>query len=276
MKQKKRKTKIDTRSEKEKLTDRFLSMVNKKKKTVAVKVNDLDHKPVRVILRKQKKHKRTTMPATGIESYLSFKDFNGMWNLKKNIIYNLKYLNHMAGNINTLDSTDAVIVSQTYKLFVVVAGSIVEAIMFGILSEASALPKTDGLIEAKKQTLNGFALDGKTYKVTMRFFTQGDPKEKEVYMFDELRKTLETKKSTALPNADSKLFQKLHRLQTLRNKIHLHTDCREAGAKYTNDFVTFTRVNYDLAKAVLVDLLAARFGAITPKAAIGRELQNLL
>lgn len=143
--------------------------------------------------------------------------FTYCYALRKNIAYNLQYLEYLDKHISK-GGMSSVVPMMCYKVFIIIGCSIVESILHFLHVKKNLFPKNEWELEFTAKG-NPTRVDGKTIKVDSHIYkklsmptTTGLPFEKMI------RKAEKKKILGSKPN----LYPRLNYLRNLRNKIHLH------------------------------------------------------
>jgi hypothetical protein len=162
-------------------------------------------------------------------------------NMRKNMSYNLQHLEYLDETIKSL-SLSSVILTQNFKIFVIIGMSIVECVFFHMLKTANDCKKDEWKVIRKFN--NHFELDGKK----MQYCTEIKEKmvdSKIVPMgFDTMVNKIKGRK---LLEANEEIYKDLDLLKTLRNKVHIY-DAAET------DYSIFNKKEYDLMRGFLYQI----------------------
>ena len=160
-------------------------------------------------------------PISKFELYLMkfFKsgvDVPNITGIRKNIAYNLQYLQFQVQLLSEFKVTQ-VILTQTWKVFIIVGTGIIETILYYLLSSKNIAKTTDWLEVGK--TGNETKINNKQYRIENIIYEKlSTPKQVDM-SFDIMIKKVENKK---LLGNDHAIYEKLHYLRKLRNRVHLH------------------------------------------------------
>ncbi len=166
--------------------------------------------------------------------------------LRKNIAYNLQYLEFQIECFNQL-SLSSVLYVQNYKIFILVAASIIEGILFHELKRHNLYKRTfwnkiSTIMSNEKNILNK-----KIRLETYLYEHIGKEKEQEM-SFDQMLQKTESKK---LLGDNHNIYASIKTLRKLRNKIHLHL----ADSNIDTDYNSFDFEKLELAKRTLLKVL---------------------
>ena len=178
---------------------------------------------------------------TSIEKIVNSFNFECKEVLKRNLAYNIQYLQYISKNIGE-EETNTVLYRMRYKTFVVTAMSVVEAIFFILLDEKNLIP----MIEWKEGTHHHTNIDENTIEVKFKR-TKMNPHKKKIN-FDESIYLMETNKVLDVTDA---MYPVLKILRDLRN--HLHLD--KANDFSNSDYNSFSESTYNITKLVLYNIL---------------------
>ena len=137
--------------------------------------------------------------------------------LRKNIAYNLQYLEFLDKTLLEL-KLSAVLMTQTYKMFVVVGCGIMESLLAYLLIKGGHYRTTQWELkiimpgQEKDYNRHRTRIDSHVYRKLP------SPKREEM-TFDSMIKKAESKK---VLGSDHNVYAKLGYLRRLRNKVHLH------------------------------------------------------
>jgi len=142
--------------------------------------------------------------------------FRHVYALRKNISYNLQYLEYIHRSLEDL-KLSSVIVTQNIKMFVIVGCSIIESLLTYLLIKSGNYSKTNWELKIimPGQEKN---IDGKKMKIDSYIYEKLDSPQREEMTFDAMLKKAEAKK---ILGSDHNVYAKLKYLRKLRNKVHL-------------------------------------------------------
>lgn len=172
---------------------------------------------------------------TNIETIKGSLAFNSKDVLKKNIAYNIQYLEYLVKNIEE-EETTTVIYRMKYKTFVVISASIIEAVFVTLLEERDLIP--DDWKEGKHKHNE---IDENTIEVTY-IKKKNIPKKKRI-SFDEAISIVE--KNQILNT--TRIYKPIKVIRDLRNLLHLE----KAQDLYNSDYNQFTEKIYHLTKLAI-------------------------
>lgn len=161
----------------------------------------------------------TSIPS--LETYLSkfIKANSGVPNvvgLKKNIAYNLQYLQFQWQVLDEFKLT-SVICTQTWKIFIVVGTSIVEALLYYLLTSKGLQKTTEW--EQIGSTGNELDIDGEKHKIENVLYRKLQTPILQDMTLDVMIKKAGAKK---LLGNNHEIYKKLNHLRKVRNRIHIH------------------------------------------------------
>lgn len=145
--------------------------------------------------------------------------FIHVYALRKNISYNLQYLEFIDRYLSDL-KLSTVIITQTYKMFILVGCSIVESLLDYLLIKsghhAKTIWKLDLIAHGNEKPFND-----KRIKVDSHIYTRLSTPKWEEMTFDAMIKKAEKKK--ILGSSNPNIYPRLKHLRKLRNKVHLQS-----------------------------------------------------
>jgi hypothetical protein len=143
--------------------------------------------------------------------------FQRVYALRKNIAYNLQYLEFLDRCVLGSGLT-SVLRTQTYKMFIIVGCGIMESLLTYLLMKSGDYAKTSWELECVMPG-QAKAIGRERKRIDCLVYRKlGTPKPEEM-TFDSLIKKAEAKK---LLWSDHKVYARLQYLRKLRNKVHLH------------------------------------------------------
>ena len=195
-----------------------------------------------------------------LEEYLSKffiagKGVQNIQEIKKNIAYNLQYLQFQSQMLKEFDVT-SVLITQTWKVYIIVGTGIIEAILYYLLTSKGMNKKTDweeeGLATAEVN------IDGRKFKIENRILKKlSTPKSIDMTL-DMMIKKVESKK---LLSRNHEIYSKLQYLRKLRNRVHLHM----IEEPYDTDWWKFTKIEIDTMRKVLYSFMVSSLFSPTGK-----------
>ena len=176
--------------------------------------------------------------------------------LRKNIAYNLQYLEFMdvvseSDNIKVTSVIDTL----NYKIFVIVSFSIIEGIMYHEIKKNNLENRTSWEKMKEITGQNKIFLGSEKYEVRV---------ENILYKKLEVKKETEMKSISMIDKLESKkifgddknLYSDIRKLLKLRNKIHIHV---YDESKINTDWNNFDKSKMILAKKILWEILRRYF-----------------
>jgi hypothetical protein len=136
--------------------------------------------------------------------------------IRKNIAYNLQYLEFQAQMLSEF-KVSSVIMTQTWKMYIIIGTSIIEALLYVILHK-NEIQKTNEWKEIKR-TSSTIKLLNKPHKIENVIYEKLTEPISEQMTLDTMIKKSETKK---ILGDNEAIYRKLNYLRKLRNKVHLH------------------------------------------------------
>lgn len=181
-----------------------------------------------------------------LETYLGkfIQANNGVPNvvgLRKNIAYNLQYLEYQYQVLGEFNLT-SVIHTQTWKMFIIVGTSIVEAILHYLIN-SKGFGKTSEW-EKIGSTGNEINLDGTKHKLENIVYKKLDAPVQLEMTLDVMIKKAEKKK---LLGKNHEIYKKLNHLRKVRNRVHIHA----IDEDYDTDWNRIKDADFKTVKIVL-------------------------
>jgi hypothetical protein len=179
---------------------------------------------------------------------LSTLDWSASHGQLSNIAYNLQYLEFLDHQVHH-NYLHASVGTITHKMMVVTGMSIVESILFGILSKLD-LVGVNEWAPIQEDMGRTQAVEGVLFRIrtiTDRKLEVPIPKS---LTLDQMVKKVEKRKLIGL---DQQSFADLSRLRKLRNKIHIH----DVSSRQHTDWNSFGLKESNLIKSVLYALLTS-------------------
>lgn len=161
--------------------------------------------------------------------------------LKKNLAYNIQYLQYLSKNIEE-EKTTSVLYVMRYKTFVVTSMSVIEAIFVILLNERNLIP----IVEWKDGQHHRKNIDENTIEVTFKR-KRMNPQKKKI-KFDESIYLMEI--NEVLKSTDP-MYSVIRVLQNLRNRLHLD----KAKQLMDSDYNSFGEGTYKITKLILYNIL---------------------
>lgn len=186
--------------------------------------------------------------------------------LRKNIAYNLQYLEYLNQTLNEFGLT-SVLTTQTWKVFILVGTGITEAILYYVIWSKGFHKEQMWKSIAKKST-NEFQLNGRTHKVENTIWEKLDLPILEAMSFESMIQKAESKR---LLGSNHEIYKKLQFLRKLRNRVHLQAIEEDSDTDYN-------RFNADEVRTMKITLYSiltsSLFSPIVPEKAIFDFLQS--
>ena len=166
--------------------------------------------------------------------------------IRKNICYGIQYLQYLDETLQQLRLSE-VLITMTYKQFVVTGIAIIEGVLYNQLKSKDLL-RTNEWEVVKESESPEIALAGATIRTETRVLRKREVPVEEETSFDRLLRIAERKK---VLGADSTFYAKAHHLRKLRNKVHLFVTAHELDS----DWNAFGVKEFKLMKHALFILL---------------------
>ena len=161
--------------------------------------------------------------------------------LRKNIAYNIQYLQFQSQLLSEFDVTQ-VILTQTWKMQIIVGTSIIEALLYYLLT-SQKLHKTTQW-EQICSTSNEATIEGNKHKVENVIYRKLEIPLPLDMTLDVMIKRAEKKK---LLGKSHEIYKKLNYLRKLRNRVHIHAIDKDTDT----DWWTINKNELDIIKGVL-------------------------
>lgn len=162
--------------------------------------------------------------------------------LRKNIAYNLQYLEFQDRCLDDL-KLSSVLITQTWKTFIVVGCGIIESLLHFLLIAHDLHATSEWKLEAVLPG-NAKQLDGKQVKVDSHFYSRLEDPVLVEMTFDAMLKKAEAKK---VLGSDHSIYAALKRLRPLRNRVHLQA----IGNSTDHDWNAFKSVDMKIMAEVI-------------------------
>lgn len=160
------------------------------------------------------------------------------YNIRKNISYNIQHLQFIDETIKSLNIS-SVILTQNFKIFVIIGTSIVECIFFHMLKTANDYKKNEWKVI--KRFNNNFEFDGKKIQHSTEIKEKLIEPKIVPMGFDTMVSKIKGRK---LLGQDEAIYRDLELLKKLRNKVHIYDAVQ-------TDYEIFNKKEYDLMKSFL-------------------------
>jgi hypothetical protein len=170
------------------------------------------------------------------------------YKIRKNICYNLQYLEYLDQTILQLSLT-SVLLTHTWKTYIVTAASVVEAIFYYLAKKHEKELKPDW-VEIEKDVTNQKSQEG--HLPTRKVVVTEQLKHVEIKQdikFNQLSRKVEKNKLLG----DTSIYPKAKVLRELRNRLHLFSS--DDPTQMDTDYNKFNKSDYLLAKEVLAEVL---------------------
>ncbi|MEQ8409554.1 MAG: hypothetical protein RKH07_14895 [Gammaproteobacteria bacterium] len=161
--------------------------------------------------------------------------------LRKNIAYNLQYLQFQKQVLLECGVTQ-VITTQVWKVHIIVGTSIIEALLYYLLT-STGLHKTQKWEEVGKSSSEN-KFEGKDFRIENTYFRRPVKDNPQEMTLDWMIKKAESKK---LLGSDHNIYKKLVYLRKLRNRVHIHA----VNEDYDTDWLKINKNEVDTVRNVL-------------------------
>lgn len=177
------------------------------------------------------------------------KGYRNVYALRKNLAYNLQYLEYLDRTAVDLKLSE-VIYAQTWKTFIIVGCGVVESLLYYLLVTKDLHSKCD--LELVAETLsNPTKMEGETRLIKSKIFRKLTHPKTVQMSFESMLKKAEAKK---IFGPDHAIYSKLNYLRGLRNKVHLH----ESSHEYDTDWNCFSWSSVCAMAEVLYGIFASK------------------
>ena len=187
-----------------------------------------------------------------LENYLAkfIKSGEGVPNvsgLRKNIAYNLQYLQFQRQVLQEFNVTQ-VILTQVWKIHIVVGTGIVEALLYYLLASKGLHKTTEW--EQVASTSNETKIDGSIHRIENIVYKKlGNPAPQEMNLDFMIKKAEKNK----LLGTGQEIYKKLNYLRKLRNRIHIHA----LNEEYDTDWWKINKNEVDTVRLVLYSFMTS-------------------
>lgn len=169
--------------------------------------------------------------------------------IRKNICYGIQHLQYLSETLTQFSLT-SVLITMTYKQFIVTGMAIIEGILYNEL-KARDLLRTNAWELLKESSSPETDIGGAVIKVDTRILRKRSVPVEEEPVFDRLLRVAEKKR---VFGTDSKFYAQAHHLRKLRNKVHLFL----TGGDLDSDWKAFGFKEFELMKTALLALLSGK------------------
>lgn len=167
--------------------------------------------------------------------------------LRKNLAYNIQYLQFQRQMLSELDVTQ-VILTQVWKMHIIVGTSIVEALLYFLITSKNEQKVTEWkeIGASSSDTL----IKSKRCRIETKIFEKLDTPEPAQMTLDVMAKKAENLK---LLGDGPEIYKKLSYLRKLRNRVHIHA----ITADQDTDWWKINRKEVDTLRLVLYSFLTS-------------------
>lgn len=174
--------------------------------------------------------------------------------IRKNICYGIQYLEYLVATLEQL-SLSEVLLTLTYKSFIVTGISVVEGLLFHELKRRG-LQRTDEWEQISASFTKDFQVGAELFRNEVVTWKKRAAAVDEAMQFDKILRIAEGKK---VLGATSTFYARMHHLRKLRNKVHLFV----TDGDLDSDWNAFQFKDFELMKALLRELLVGPLYAPT-------------
>jgi hypothetical protein len=175
------------------------------------------------------------------------KSVSHKYELRRNLAYNMQYLQYLSYTIDELDMS-SVIITQTFKSFIITGVSVIEGI-FHYLILKHDLQRKNHWDNVKELTSSEYGEAGSVYRHITTVQRKRASPEPIGMSFERMARRVEEKK---LLGGSSTYYRRLHALRKLRNRVHLQL----VDDAFDTDWKAFNRPDFDSMQELLYDLLS--------------------
>lgn len=168
--------------------------------------------------------------------------------LRRNLAYNLQYLEYMEQTLNDLKLT-SVLLTQTWKAVIIVGCGVVECLLHYFLITTMNHSETDWRLEF---VANGSpkAINGTDVRIDSHVYKRLKEPMLKTMTFDAMLKRAEKKK---VMGNNHNVYAKLNLLRSLRNRVHL----QEMGSPRDTDWNAFNNKDHKIMMQVLYSIFTS-------------------
>ena len=167
------------------------------------------------------------------------------YEIRRNICYNLQYLEYLTETLKQLNLSN-VLLTQTYKSFVVTGVGIFEAIFYYIIRHKNLHRQNEWELVKEVKT-QPFKVGTDTLRIDNQLLKRREAPAEEEMTFETILRKVEQHK---LLGATTKFYARLHHLRKLRNKVHIHVVAED----FDTDWHSFHYKDFQLMKALLLEV----------------------
>lgn len=180
------------------------------------------------------------------------------YELKKNISYNLQYLEYLDFTLKDRTKLTDVIRIMTIRSFVIIAIGVIEGLLYYILQKRGLHTKKKEELVTDKITTQHFKLlntNDDTYYIKSQMFRklQEDEQVPEEMTLDTMLKKVQNKK---ILGDDNNIYEKLNYLRKLRNTVHVHIIGDKLDTRYDTHYNKFDENELEMTKSIMHKLLS--------------------
>lgn len=161
--------------------------------------------------------------------------------LRRNIAYNLQYLEYLEQTFSQLRISN-VLITQTWKIFILVGCGIVESLLKYLLIRHGNYSKDDWELDFVAKG-NERKIEGKSIKIDSHVYRKLNHPKLSQMNFDSMIKKAKSKR---VLGSNREVYLKLNRLRDLRNRVHLqkiqHPTDTDWNAFNLDDFKNMAQV----------------------------------
>lgn len=142
--------------------------------------------------------------------------------------------------------------TQNYKIFIIIACSIIEAILFYEIKKSGNEKRSIWNLIKKIKSNEAKIFENKTYKLETFVYEKLNEEKKEEMRFQQILNISQSKK---LLKCDESIFENIKELKNLRNKLHLQSIEFDRDTDWNN----FSSEKYILGRKTLLEILKMYF-----------------
>lgn len=192
-----------------------------------------------------------------LNSYLSkyfirHKDIPHIDGLRKNISYNIQYLEFQSKMSEDLDLT-SVLVTQKWKMGIITGIAIIESFLYYTIVTKNLYKDKEWEDKPITKMENSKKIEGESFFISTCLYKKNIGKKIPDLKFHKMIQIAEDKK--LLGKSSSGIYKKLNYLKKLRNKIHIHSLVSDGDTDWNN----FNNEDIKTLKIVLYSFLTSSY-----------------
>jgi len=176
--------------------------------------------------------------------------------IRKNLCYGIQYLQYVVASLEQL-SLSEVLLTQSYKTFIVTGIGIIEGILFYLVKEGNH-QRTSEWEVIKESTSGPFTEGVATLRVDTTILRKRAAPVDDDLPFERILRITEQKQ---LFGTKSQFYAQAHHLRKLRNKVHLFVTANELDT----DWNAFAFKDFELMKSLLLEIFTSGLFVPSPE-----------